>query len=442
MEERSDARLAGGGGLIVKGMRTTFLGAFLVVITAAAAMAQSPDLLDTTAARRQWFDRVVDLSRPEERVSSQVISSPGAVDVEVRIDEQLGNRYYTFIRYARPPVNLASPGTFIVRQRRSDGAIDQIKVFLQHDEDTFFRLRPRENRRTLELDLYLAGREFYRDVTVPISWERAVRAPVSEIQRLTAGIIDWQIAQPEFDRPEYRAIAQVVAQVRATLPQLADAEDGSLDADGVPVFIDSLAPMQTDPGFNCSGFAKWVVDGFYQPRMGSLMAIDALREKHLDHRGTRWSRRLEETRDPYFGLDWTRNLAREVQAARLGVAPEELDPEARDVRTIPSARYREDVGFPIDDLSGIIYWLTVDEPGTIYLGSVNRASGEEAVLRQHSHVVVILPYFDDTGRFRPVVMERNVETGVAQLIRRFEGAFIHLVRIDGTQPFVPPSPPR
>lgn len=426
----------------MKTPRVGLLAALLVVGAAAVVSGESPGLLDTSAARREWFDRIVDLSRPEADVSPQVLSVPGRADVEVRIDEQRGNRYFVFQRYQRPPVDLASPGTFIVRQRRSDGAIDQIKVFLHYDEGTFFRLRPRENRRTLELDLYLAGRQFYRGVTVPISWERAVRTPVSEIQRLTAGIIDWRIAEPDVGRPEYTALAQVVSRLRRELPHLTDADDGALDAAGVPVFIDSLEPMEQDPGFNCSGFAKWVVDGFYRPQTGSLIAIDALREKHHDHRGTRWSRRVEETRDPYFGLDWTRNLARELHAVRLDVAPQEIDPEARDVRSVATARYREDVGFPIDDLRGIMYWLAVFEPGMIYLGSVNRPFGDEAVLRQHSHVVVILPHFDDTGRFRPVVMERNRETGIDELTRRFEGDFIHLVRIDGTQPFDPPSPPR
>lgn len=423
-------------------MRIGLPAALLLVCATAAVTAESPGLLDTTAARREWFDRIVDFSLPEASVSSQVLSFPGAADVEVRIDEQRGNRYFIFQRYQRPPADLASPGTFIVRQRRSDGAIDQIKVFLHHDEGTFFRLRPRENRRTLELDLYLAGRQFYRGVTVPISWERAVRTPVSEIQRLTAGIINWRIAEPELGRSEYTALAQVVARLRRELPQLTDADDGAMDATGSPVWIDSLEPMEQDPGSNCSGFAKWVVDGFYRPHTGSLIGIDVLLEKHHGHRGTRWSRGVEETRDPYFGLDWTRNLARELHAVRLDLAPQQIDPEGRDVRSVATARYREDVGFPIEDLRGIMYWLAVFEPGMIYLGSVNRAVGDEAALRQHSHVVVILPYFDDSGRFRPVVMERNRETGIGQLTRRYEGDFIHLVRIDGTQPFDPPSPPR
>ncbi|MFW5827777.1 MAG: hypothetical protein ACOCU4_06785, partial [Alkalispirochaeta sp.] len=204
------------------------------------------------------------------------------------------------------------------------------------------------------------------------------------------------------------------------------------------VSIESLEPLPEPGGLNCSGFAKWIVDGLYQPLAGTLIPLEALREKHLDHRGTPWSRSREEREDPYFGLDWTRNLARAFHAVKRGIPAREVDPEARDVRTVPSARYREDVGFPVADLRGIVYWLTVAEPGVIYLGSVNGPSDESPVVRRHSHVVVILPHFDGAGRFQPVVMERNVETDLEGLQRRYPDAFIHLVRIDATSAFDPP----
>lgn len=418
------------------------MGIALWLICAPTVPADSHDLIETSAARRLWFGEIVDLSRPDEPVSPQVISVPRGAAVEVRVDEQLGNRYFSFLRHSTPPAELASPGSYIVRQRRSDGAIDQIKVFLQYDEGTFLRLRPRSNRPFLAMDVYLAGSQFYRDVTVPISLDRALRTPVTEIQRLTEGIVDWSVVEPELDRSEYTAISQMVNRIRRDLPLLADAEDGAIDADGSVVAIDSLAPIEEQPGLNCSGFAKWVVDGLYGPVADSFMPIEPLLEKHLDHRGTRWSRPLEETRDPYFGLDWTRNLARAVYALHEGVSAVDIDPEVRDVRSVPLARYREDVGFSVEDLGGILHWLAVKEPGMIYLGSVNSPFGEELVLRQHSHVVVLLPYFTGDGRFHPVVMERNSETALGQFTERFEGEFIHLVRVDGTHRFDPPPPPR
>jgi hypothetical protein len=414
----------------------------VLLIGAATVQVESQEFIETSAARRLWFDEIVDLSRPEEPVRPQVIDVPGGPAIEVRVDEQLGNRYFSFLRHSSTPAELASPGTYIVRQRRSDGAIDQIKVFLQYNEGTFVRLRPRPNRRFLALDVYLAGSEFYRDVTVPISLDRALRTPVTEIQRLTAGIVDWSVVEPDTDRSEYTAVSDMVDRIRRVLPLLTDADDGAMDADGDYVAIDSRVPIEERPGLNCSGFAKWVVDGLYRPVAGSLMPIEPLLEKHLDHRGTRWSRRLEETRDPYFGLDWTRNLARAVYALHHGSSVEDIDPEARDVRSVPVARYREDVGFSVESLSGILYWLAVNEPGMIYLGSVSRSFGDEPVLRQHSHVVVLLPHFTRDGRFRPVVMERNAETDFEQFTHRLEGEFIHLVRVDGTHPFDPPPPPR
>jgi len=79
----------------------------------------------------------------------------------------------------------------------------------------------------------------------------------------------------------------------------------------------------------------------------------------------------------------------------------------------------------------------------IYLGSVNAPSATASsdgtpTLRQHHHVIVLFPFFDADGRFQVVVMERNLETSLASLDRRYGGEYVHLVRLDSTGPFAPP----
>jgi hypothetical protein len=115
-----------------------------------------------------------------------------------------------------------------------------------------------------------------------------------------------------------------------------------------------------------------------------------------------------------------------------------IDPEALDVRNVPSAQYTEDVGYRVDTLTSVLYRLARRDPGTFYLGSVNRLFGEDPVLRQHTHVVALFPYFDRAGTFHVAVMERNVETSVASLERRYGNDFIHLVRVPGSDDFTPP----
>ena len=411
----------------------------MFVLAAAPFSAAQTPLVDTSGARRVMADVIGGAPRtaPPE---SRVIRPPGEPAVLVRSEEQRGGRYYLFIPTGAGEPEVVTPGTYVVRERLTDGRVEQIKVFLQNDEGSFLRVRAREGRPTLEMDLFLAGAEFYRGVPVPMTMERALVAPVGELQEVTAGLVDWSLVFPDAVDADYRVVESMVDSIRAALPTLTDAEDGAMNAAGRIVSIASGGELE-EPGFNCSGFAKWVVDGLYGPLTGSLLPIHRLTTKHLDHRGTPWSRRLEDTRDPYFGLDWTRNLAREISAAREGTDADRIDPEDRDVRAVPIARYREDVGYPTQRLAPILYWLAVAEPGTIYLGSVNRPFGDERVLRQHTHVVVFMPYFDRTGRFHVVVMERNRETSLEALVQRYRNDFVHVVRVRAAETFELPRMP-
>jgi hypothetical protein len=97
------------------------------------------------------------------------------------------------------------------------------------------------------------------------------------------------------------------------------------------------------------------------------------------------------------------------------------------------------VGFPVEYLSFILYNLAYHHPGKFYLASVNREFGDDPVLRQHIHVAVLFPYFDREGQFHAVVMERNGETGVSSLKKRYPRDFIHLVGVEGDTNFHPPK---
>ncbi|HKL21295.1 MAG TPA: hypothetical protein VJ904_05780, partial [Tichowtungia sp.] len=353
-----------------------------------------------------------------------------------RTDQQNGNRYHIFIPAGSDDMQLASAGTFIVRRRMDDGAFDQIKIFLQRHEGSYIRLFPAG--RTARMDVYVAHEALYRDVPVAVTMERALTAPSDMLIRISSGYVDWSFLDVDTDNPGYETIERMAQQIRDALPGLPDAEDGAMDAEGNLVFIESLVSQEGLPGFNCSGFAKWVVDGIFRQRTGRFLPIERLKEKHLAVRGTSWSEPLEDLRDPYFGLDWTRNLAREVAALNRGVDSSVIDPEALDVRSVPSAQYTEDVGYSVDSLNSVLYWLARREPGMFYLGSVNRLFGEDPVLRQHTHVVALFPYFNRAGTFHVAVMERNVETSINSLERRYGNDFIHLVRVQGSEEFLPP----
>lgn len=421
------------------GIRKTVLLLLLLSLPVASGAAFLPESVE---ARRQLMDRMTDTLRPQQEIERERIPQRSGGSVFYRTYEQRGYRYYSFKHLDdEGDWDLVAPGTWVIKRRIEDGAFMQIKIFLQNDEESFLRLFPDGSRPHLRtrMEVHVAGDTLYTNVLVPMAMERVLTAPFTMLRDSTAGFVDWDLLVPDPDHPGYRRVEAIVEEIRNHLPSLRDAEDGAGDENGNLVYIETLQPQGDRGGLNCSGFAKWVVDGLWYPMHGHYLPVEPLKRKHLEYRGTSWSATLEETRDPYFGLDWTRNLALHVLAAEQGTDPESLDPRMADVRGISSANYIENVGFSMDQIRHVLYRQALSDPGTFYLGSVNRSFGDRIVLRQHTHVVVFFPWFDSNGRFRLAVMERNRETSVDSLMLHYRGDFIHLVRIPAGRVFRVPG---
>ncbi|MBN1835738.1 MAG: hypothetical protein JW820_07800 [Spirochaetales bacterium] len=367
--------------------------------------------------------------------------------VKVRIERQERGLYALFLNQ-RPPgqrapgdVDLEYPvagaGSYIIKRDLRDGSFVQAKIYLRDDPGCFVRLFPQGERCTL--DAYLFGVPVARRVIVPMRFDEALLEPFARVMRLTEATVRWERfferGEPDADRRS-RAVAQ---EIRGRLEGLGDREDGTLDEVGRYVFIDSGLPQGANPGLNCSGFAKWVTDGFVYPLAGEYLSVDPLKRRHLEARGDRWSRRLEEERDPYFGLDWSRNLALSLLEAAGYPVP---GAESADVRASEYVRYIEDVGYAIGELPLVLYLEAARNPGMFYLGSVSREYGSEPVLRQHFHLVVLIPYFTESGAFQVAVFDRGRESSLAGLQERFAGTFVHLVRLPVGDDFAPPVPVR
>ncbi|MFP3959560.1 MAG: hypothetical protein ACLFUX_05285 [Spirochaetaceae bacterium] len=377
------------------------------------------------------------LERPREQVFRQNVS-----DTRVKYEVRAGDEHFYLLFLNEVPASdrndgypVFGAGNYIVRRNMDDGSFSQIKVFLQTDPGFFARLFPDGDR--VRMEIHAAGERLYSNIALSTSFERLLFAPFSTVIEMTDSIVDWEYLLPEVDPARYEEVRTMAERARDALSSLPDAEDGAMDENGKLVSIESLVLQDDQPGFNCSGFAKWIVDGIVEPRTGEYLGIDRLKQKHLDARGHRWSARREEERDPYFGLDWSRNLA--AALLELDRPGSDIDPEAADVRRVPYARYVEDVGYPVGELRRVLYGLALEEPGHFYIGSVNQEFGTEPVLRQHVHIAVFFPYFDESGRFRVTLLERNVESTLDSLADRYAGAYVHLVRARADERFTPPA---
>lgn len=381
--------------------------------------------------RELVFSPLAEVSRAAERVIRQ---SDGE-RVLFRVQKQNGAVYLTFTRADLVPPRLDAAGTFIIKRSAADGSFLQAKVFLQDDPGCFIRLTPRGERTSLALVLF--DELYQREVVVPASFESLLTSPFSRIERLTNGAVDWQLVLPAAPSRADAALAKLASAVRQRLPGMRYADDGAMESDGRWVRISDGAPQTGRPGLNCSGFAKWFVDGFYGPLAGKLMDIASLKTRWGSSRGNSWSDRYEQERDPWFGLDWSRNLAALLAAVRgQGAAG---NPERFDVRDVPGFRYVEDVGYPMANLRAILWRLERRSPGSVYLGSLNKETGADPALRQHHHLAVLVPFVDSSERFQVAVFESGTETSLESVRSRFADEYIHLVRLDATGSWKPPE---
>lgn len=412
--------------------------ALAVLAAAAARGGASPRVTipDTAEARQAMAQLIFAPIGTAVRAAARTVTQPSdGRPVAFRTETSNGSVYQTFTRADLGAVRLDTAGTFIIKRSSADGSFVQAKVFLQDDPGCFLRLTPLGERTALEISLF--GTTYQRGIVLAARFESLLTAPLERIMRLAEPTVDWDLLQPAPRTDADAALERTAAAIRRALPRLGDAEDGAMDAAGRMVFIRDGSPQGAAAGLNCSGFAKWVVDGFYRPLTGRLTDIGTLKERNLAVRGNRWTGPLEESRDPYFGLDWSRNLARELARAR---GQEAGDPERWDARDARGFAYVDDVGYPIVDLDTVLYLLVRAHPGRIYLGSVNRAVRGDLELRQHDHLVVLLPYVDASRVFRIAVFERSTETSTASIKRRYPNDFIHLVRFEAWGDFDPPVP--
>lgn len=311
----------------------------------------------------------------------------------------------------------------------SDAQWNSIRIDLAMSDDSFLILsRDVFDAGRIDLSVTLFGMERFKSAKLPISLEQAAVASFAELQKLSQFQLPWDLLLPDPDHPGYRNTRLFAAEIAGDLAYLTDGDDGAFDTDGRPVLIRN-EEYNDQAGLNCSGFAKWVVDSIYRQATGRGTDIAVLKAKPLELRGTPWSEPQEDARDPYFGLDWTRNLAVEIKKLTYPDASY----EDMDVNSVPWLRYIEDIGYNVTSLPTLLYYEAVRNPGSFYLGSISKEFGEDPVLRQHTHVAVLFPWLDRQGQLQIRIMERNVETDPDLFIDRNSAFDIHLVRVEAPE---------
>jgi len=419
---------------------------------------------DSAAIRKAYWESffTAPLGALARRAPATVSSDRGSFRLSYLRD---GGYHYAVVAAEAPPGAkngslLYTQGTWILKRSPRDGAPLQAKVFLRGDAGTFLRIYPDGDRSTMDVVAY--GGVLNQGVPLPVSFEKAFASPMSDIVAWTGRIVDWSLFSPKPGL--YRDVRSFVERTRERLGGLRYAYDGALDTEGNPVLIATGERQAGETGLNCSGFAKWVVDGFYGPLKDRYLDPLAMARKRLEERVTDAAGPYESDLDPFFGLDWTRNLAVALLDARYPSRPHSI--KEVDVRisafamiagkgglAMPEtvngssgydsfAAYQEGLGYRADGLKALLYVLALREPGNIYLASISRKSGGAIPgLSRHYHVAVLAPYFEETGEFKVAAFESAAETSIEAIMGRLPKDFAHLVRVRADRNYDPPLLP-
>jgi len=338
-------------------------------------------------------------------------------------------------------------GSWMLIRRKDSGAGTLIRIFPRSDQYTYIQFRPFSADKCW-MDVVLYGGYATQSVPLAVPFERLYTMPLNEVLGLAGNKFPRKYFDP--DPEDYQDQRRFISLVRQRLPELDFADDGAVDENGNYVFIETLQP-QSAGGLNCSGFAKWLIDGILRPITGGRLAIPPLKAP-FGSRGSSFTELWEEKRDPYFGLDWIRNLAAEAGTVLRSPSYSVLDefevrtelfsqvivPEKNTFVTHSYPGFLEEAGYGVEGLHPLLYSLAIDEPGRFYLAAVNNESGPEATqdnprggprLRQYFHVAALVPYFDEYGAFRIAVFESAAETSFNAFKSRYPGHYVNLVRI-------------
>ncbi|MDR1956196.1 MAG: hypothetical protein LBQ30_05010 [Treponema sp.] len=383
-----------------------------------------------------WFTEASDRVLNERAF---IHTLPGGSRIQVRAEAGKDEFMIVLARERNGSFPGWAQGSWILTRRKDNGQPSRIRVFLRSDPYTYVQFRPSAEDRCF-MDVVLYDAFVARSVPLPYSLERLMTVPLEEVLS-TAGT---KFPRHYFDpQPEmYRDLRLFISRLRDRLPELRFRDDGAMDAEGRYVFINTLQAQEGEGGLNCSGFAKWVVDGIMRPITGERLPIPPLKEP-FGERGSSLTDPYEKLRDPFFGLDWTRNLASRAGIALCAPAfgtLEEIEVQDRPFasliqrgqqgttfRSYPS--FLLNAGFSFEGIHPLLYTLAIDEPGTLYLASVNTEMNPKPRMRQHFHVAVLVPYFNEYGNFQVAVFESAEETSFNAFKNRYPGHFVNLVRI-------------
>lgn len=432
---------------------TVKIAAFLVLCCSCPCSVTALDLplreiSDDSSIRKKLFDEWF-IEAPPRVLAKSVRREtlPGGERIEVRTERAQDEFSIVLARELGGAFPGWAQGSWVVSRSMEDGSLLRIRIFPRSDPYTYIQFRPLDSERS-RVDMVVYNAYLAQSVNIPVILERLLTLPLQDILGAANTKTLFRYFEPHTG--DYAAARTLISSIRQSLPGLSFADDGAINEDGDYVFINTLEKQIENPGLNCSGFVKWLADGLLRPVTGRRLPIKMLKQAY-GQRGSSLTAPFEAMRDPFFGLDWIRNLASAVNSTLKSPSfdvLEELEvnncPFSRIIlrkdgttRTEPYSGFLSEAGFDINGLAALMYTLAIDEPGMFYLGAVNTELAPKPRMRQYFHIAAFLPYFDEDGLFHIALFESAAETSFNRFASRYPGHYINLVRIPIEKTFEP-----
>ncbi len=398
----------------------------------------SERLPSTLAAREKYKELITSPFDKNSGILPDVVIDPieeSVINFFAEVTARRVNLYFS-LDYGLDFSNVKKGSCQIIKIPEKDGnSIGEIRFYLKDDPQSYVSIYPDSVSGESRMKIYLYGFLMQENIKIPLPIKEIVTAPFERIENLTSSYVDWGFYLPDPSAIYSDDVMRLSGRIIPLLKFLRDADDGAMDKDANYVYINSLEPQEGEGGLNCSGFAKWVIDGIYYTKTETYTDIAVLKKKYESLRGSRWTAKIEDSQDPFFGLDWTRNLA--LAIARLNKP--EVEPAEVDVSDLEFHSYVQNVGYPLKDLKTVLYELAVRSPDYFYLGSINMITEDLPGIRKHLHVIVMFPFIDSFGEFHNVILSRNKEVSLKELETAYPESFIHLVKVKADAHFDPPG---
>lgn len=365
-----------------------------------------------------------------------------------------------------------SAGTWVLYREAKNGKPSKIRMYFNADSDVYLELRNGENKTFADMVIYNCY--LVRSVPLGVRFKKLYSMTFDSIQSLTKKSLPW--TSVNVVPGQYHPVLQMAAVIRSYLPRIVYAHDAAYNEEGNLYSVQLNEPfdlsdeaLKRDPSLmaarqavdygaglvlSAPGFLKWVADGIIEPATGSYTNLGNMVAPTVNYSSLGKKGVISQSWNLSLTLDCCRNLAVDALNARstkrsykykMGASDETgvdvtVEPFVSDIvkdGELRSIGYIKDTGYTVSELKSLLYILAVTESQYIYFGAIKSYSKETGSDSVFNNCAVLLPYFDDNGRFDCIVFEQGKEYTLDAFIELHDSSYVHLERVKSSDYFQP-----